>query len=240
MAKDRNILTGQYVRIEQTPAKSSLRFFALIIDLMVMAAYIFLANFIDDYLQLNLSPAFIIIFVILPVLVYQPVCEALSGGQTLGKYLLKTRVVRCDGSSASVGDILLRWLLLPIDILLFGSVAAFSMLVTPRRQRVGDLAAGTMVIRLNSYDQMRVSLDEFRFVEDDYQPTYEQARQLSEEQTARIAHTLADRSTSRRHRIERLAIEMRGSLMLPADGLSHERFLSTLLSDYRYYSLQAV
>ena len=61
-----------------------------------------------------------------------------------------------------VGDILLRWLLLPIDILLFGSVAAFSMLVTPRRQRVGDLAAGTMVIRLNSYDQMRVSLDEFR------------------------------------------------------------------------------
>ena len=61
MAKDRNILTGQYVRIEQTPAKSSLRFFALIIDLMVMAAYVFLANFIDDYLQLNLSPAFIII-----------------------------------------------------------------------------------------------------------------------------------------------------------------------------------
>lgn len=238
MAKDRNILTGQYVRIEQTPAKSSLRFFALVIDLMVMAAYVFLASFIDD--SLNLSPAFIILFVILPVLVYQPVCEALSGGQTLGKYLLKTRVVRCDGSSASVGDILLRWLLLPIDILLFGSVAAFSMLVTPRRQRVGDLAAGTMVIRLNNYDQMRVSLDEFRFAEDDYQPTYEQAQQLSEEQTARIAHTLADRGTSRRHRIERLAIEMRGSLMLPADGLSHERFLSTLLSDYRYYSLQAV
>ena len=149
-------------------------------------------------------------------------------------------MVRVDGSSPSVGDFLLRWLLFSVDILFFGAVAAFSMLVTARRQRLGDLAAGTMVIRLNTYDKMRVSLDEFRFVKDGYRPSYEEARNLTVEQADRIARTLADRSTSRRHRIETLARQMHHELLLSGEIVDPEVFLTTLLSDYRYYDLNSV
>lgn len=240
MATDKNILTGHFVRIEQTPAKSSFRFFGFIIDLLVLMAYIFLVFVFEDHLHLGMSTASLLLFVILPILIYQPVCESLSGGQTLGKFLLRTRVVSVDGSSPSVGDFLLRWLLLPIDTLFFGAVGAFTMLVTLRRQRLGDLAAGTMVIRLNTYDKIRVSLDEFRFVEDGYRPTYEEALNLTAGQADRIARTLADRSTSRRHRIEQLSQELRQELLLDHDNRHHEQFLATLLSDYRYYDLNTI
>jgi uncharacterized RDD family membrane protein YckC len=223
MAKDNHLVTGQFVRIEQTPAKSSLRFWGFFIDLLMEIAYIYAVFFVTDTLNINMEASSVLLFVVLPVLIYQPVCEVVSGGQTLGKFLLNTRVVRVDGSSPSVGDFLLRWLLFSVDILFFGAVAA-----------------GTMVIRLNTYDKIRVSLDEFRFVKEDYHPSYEEARNLTVEQADRIARTLADRSTSRRHRIETLARQMYHELLLSGEIVDPEVFLTTLLSDYRYYDLNSV
>lgn len=240
MALDNKILTGQFVRIEQTPAKMSLRFFGFLIDLLIQLAYVFVMFFFDEYFHIKMSMSSVILFVMVPALLYQPVCESLSGGQTLGKYLMKIRVVRVDGSSPSVGDFLLRWLLLPVDWIFCAALAAFVMLITPRRQRVGDLAAGTMVIRLNTYDQIRVSLDEFRFVEDGYKPAYQEALNLTEDDANRIAHTLADRSTSRRHRIQQLSRELSTRLHLSEKHPSHEGFLAALLSDYRYFDLHSV
>ena len=63
-------------------------------------------------------------------------------GQTLGKRVMKLRVARADGGSLDAGRVAVRTLLRPVD-LLAGLVA---MAVTgDRRQRVGDLAAGTVV-----------------------------------------------------------------------------------------------
>lgn len=235
---DNHIITGQYVRIEQTPAAMSLRFWGYVIDLLTCLAYVLLFSWGTKSLGWSISWAETILLEVLPILIYQPVLESLCGGQTLGKYLLRTRVVRIDGTSPSMGDFLLRWLLMPVDIFFFGAVAAFSMLITPRRQRLGDLAAGTMVIRLNNYDKIRVHLDEFRFVRDGYEPTFSEARSLSEEQATRIARTLADRSSSRNNRITQLARELRSSLQI---DLQHyyddEHLLSDLLSDYRFFEM---
>jgi len=237
---DKKILTGQFVCIEQMPAKTLTRFFGLVIDWAVLVAYVFSVISVFDYLDIRLSTTLLLLFVALPFMLYQPVCEWLTGGQTLGKFLLKMRVARSDGGRASLGDVLLRWLLLPIDLMFCGAVAAFSMLVTPRRQRLGDLAAGTMVIKLKAYGKIRVSLDEFRFVQDGYQPTYDEARNLSEAQADHITRTLADRSSSRRHRIEQLARELRRELEMPDEYSGHEQFLTTLLSDYRYFDLNTI
>ena len=236
---DKQIITGQYVRIEQTPASTTRRLTAFFIDMLVQGAYVLFTLISLENMHANPSTAFILLFIILPTLIYQPVCESLAGGKTLGKHLVGTRVVNVDGSQPSVGAFILRWLLMPVDVLFFGAVAAFTMLITPRRQRLGDLAAGTMVIRLNSYDKIRVHLDEYNYVRDGYRPTFKEARLLTEEQAQRIARTLADRSTSRRHRIELLACELRSSLQLPTQTyLSFEQFLTTLLSDYRFFEIE--
>ena len=79
-------------------------------------------------------------------LYYYFACES-SSGQTLGKRLMKLRVVRLDGSPAGMGEVAVRTVLRVIDGIAFYLVGLIVMLVTgERRGRLGDLAARTMVV----------------------------------------------------------------------------------------------
>jgi uncharacterized RDD family membrane protein YckC len=70
-------------------------------------------------------------------------------GQTLGKFLCDVRVVDSRHSPAGYGRAALRSLLRPIDHLFLGAVGAICIIATGsgKRQRVGDAAAGTYVVR---------------------------------------------------------------------------------------------
>jgi uncharacterized RDD family membrane protein YckC len=68
-------------------------------------------------------------------------------GQTVGKKLMKIRVVLADGRPAGMREIAVRTVLRVVDGLGAYIVGLIVMLATgERRQRVGDLAAGTMVV----------------------------------------------------------------------------------------------
>jgi uncharacterized RDD family membrane protein YckC len=76
-------------------------------------------------------------------LYYWFACET-GGGQSVGKKLTRVRVVRVDGRPADMREIGIRTVLRVIDFALVGLIA---MLATgERRARLGDLAAGTMVV----------------------------------------------------------------------------------------------
>lgn len=81
-------------------------------------------------------------------LAYFFVCEGMTG-QTLGKRLMRIRVVSADGSRATWGQVLGRTLLRIIDSLpvlyIVGLITVFAT-GRGRRQRVGDLAARTLVV----------------------------------------------------------------------------------------------
>jgi len=68
-------------------------------------------------------------------------------GRTLAMGWLGLRVVRVDGGAPNRSQLTLRWLLLLVDAMFFGLVGLVSMLVTGKRQRVGDLMAETLVVR---------------------------------------------------------------------------------------------
>lgn len=68
-------------------------------------------------------------------------------GQTWGMRLLGIRVVRTNGLPVGTRALLVRWMLLAVDGFAFGLVGLVAMLASPRRQRLGDVAAGTVVIR---------------------------------------------------------------------------------------------
>jgi uncharacterized RDD family membrane protein YckC len=70
-------------------------------------------------------------------------------GQTPGKRSIRIRVVDAHGAPAAGLPLIVRSLLWPVDALLFVPVPLGLMLVTltPRCQRLGDLAAGTLVLR---------------------------------------------------------------------------------------------
>ena len=68
-------------------------------------------------------------------------------GQTVGKKLMKLRVVRADGRPAGMREIAVRTVLRVVDGVGCYIVGLIVMLATgQRRQRLGDLAAGTIVV----------------------------------------------------------------------------------------------
>ncbi|RZH67623.1 RDD family protein [Natrinema altunense] len=69
-------------------------------------------------------------------------------GRTVGKSLLDLDVVRIDGSPCTLGDAIVRTALLPLDFLPAGyCLGAIIASTTDYGQRLGDIAAGTTVVK---------------------------------------------------------------------------------------------
>jgi uncharacterized RDD family membrane protein YckC len=77
---------------------------------------------------------------------YYVTCETMFG-RTVGKRLVGLRVVNEDGDRIGWGQSLVRNLLRIVDALFLYLVAAISVWSSPTRQRLGDRAARTLVVR---------------------------------------------------------------------------------------------
>jgi uncharacterized RDD family membrane protein YckC len=133
------------------PASLSRRFLAFVIDVVAIVLPflppVFLAALREEELAGGthpLAPLVMVVAIVLGLLAigYFPVLEAVYG-QTLGKRLVGTGVVREDGSRIGWGAAILRRL--PFFMNFFPIDAAF-VFFTARRQRAFDKVAGTLVI----------------------------------------------------------------------------------------------
>lgn len=81
--------------------------------------------------------------------------ESLMGGRTPGKAALGLRVVSADGTPVRFQQTVLRAAMGFVDFILvpFGLVAIVAVLLSRRDQRLGDMAAGTLVVRERSVDR---------------------------------------------------------------------------------------
>ena len=240
-----SIITGQYVELTQTPASVGDRLIAAIIDYAILSVYSVVASMaftsmIDPYLY-NVSDVMLIMIVLLtyfPVIFYYPLCEIFGKGQSLGKLVMKTRVVTIDGNAPTVGSILLRWLLYPIDTFFTGFLGVVFITFGKHRQRLGDLAAGTMVIKTSAAQYDFFSINDYSYVQQGYEPTYPEAANLSSRQVDLIQRTLYSSDPHRRGELEyKLAIQVQQFLgVAVAQGLYADAFLNTVLNDFYYYS----
>ena len=100
------IITGQFVRISQTPASIGERLIALAIDYILLGFYVFstLALFSRIHLPSDFTMLFFLAIVYLPVLFYAFLCEMFNQGQSFGKRLMNIRVVKADGSTPGIGS----------------------------------------------------------------------------------------------------------------------------------------
>ena len=100
------------------------------------------------FVSMDFSGALGILFQFIVMFGYATVCELLFNGQTVGKRVMRIRVMDERGLRLNPGQVLIRNLLrvadmLPIAYALGGAFCLFSK----RCQRLGDLAAGTVVVR---------------------------------------------------------------------------------------------
>lgn len=124
--------------------------FGLVEGLIAGAIYLLLDNVAPDVAAVS-GPWLVgglIIAIFLTAWGYFIVGEVFGNGRTFGKRWMGLRVVREDGSRVRTGDSVIRNLLRLADILPGNyAVGMFSILFTRQHKRLGDMAAGTVVIR---------------------------------------------------------------------------------------------
>ena len=81
--------------------------------------------------------------------------EQLAGGRTPGKRAMGLRVVRIDGSPVGLAESVGRNLLRVVELPLGYAPAILAVALGARRQRLGDLVAGTLVVRERRFDLSR-------------------------------------------------------------------------------------
>ena len=127
------------------------RFFAFVIDLVIRAILIFVLSIASiPFNAGGLGGGFFLIFLFVVEWLYPVLFEVYRRGQTPGKKTLGIAVINDDLTPVTLGTSLLRNLLRTIDFLpMFYLVGLITMLSNRRFQRLGDLAAGTLVISVS-------------------------------------------------------------------------------------------
>ncbi|MFI8967059.1 RDD family protein [Streptomyces sp. NPDC053493] len=146
------MVTGDAVFLGLQPARLPSRALALLLDLLVVwAVYLlisvglaFATASLDEAAVMALSIAsFVLVLVGAPIAV-----ETLTHGRSLGKLACGLRVVREDGGPIRFRHALMRGAMGVVEILMtFGFVACVASLVSERGRRIGDVFAGTLVVR---------------------------------------------------------------------------------------------
>ena len=152
------ILSSQGIRIHQEPASFAARLAAFSIDFILMGiAWSVLFATYGAGLLSGMNNVMAIILVILIPYLYPLISETVASGQTLGKKLLNIRVVDLEGGGPKISAFILRWLILPLDVFGSAGIGPLCVFFTKRQQRLGDLVAGTWVVRTQEYEKVDFS-----------------------------------------------------------------------------------
>lgn len=170
------------------------------------------------------------------VTIYHPFCEAVFDGRSVGKGVAGTRVARIDGARPGIGAFAIRWLIGLVEIwMTAGVVALLAVLIGRKGQRVGDMAAGTAVIRVQKETEVgEIGLMD---VPEDAEPHYPEVALLSSSDIQVIRKVIHQtRANGRNARTDRLlrrtkeVIEQKMGLP-PIDDKPY-RFLLRVVADY--------
>ena len=225
------VRTAQNVLIDYPVAGLLHRILSFIIDAFILVAYALVIFYL--IVEAGLQEQWIIILFYLPIFFYDLVMEISMNGQSLGKRALSLKVVRIDGSNPTIGNYLLRWLLKPIDIGLSGSIAITCVLLTRYGQRLGDLAAGTTVVKLVSVGDV-TSQHIIQHLEDSYEPVFNQVTQLSDHDINLIKKALeVNRTLGNMKPVLQLESRIKTMLGINSD-MPPVKFLYTIIKDYSH------
>jgi uncharacterized RDD family membrane protein YckC len=147
-----DLVTGEAVVVELRLAKLASRALGLAIDLAIqltaLFAFVLLVGSLSSVLDSAALAATTLTGSVAILIGYPVTMEALTRGRTVGKMALGLRVVRDDGGPIRFRHAMIRGLADLVDFyLLFGAVALVTSLASSRGKRVGDLLAGTVVVR---------------------------------------------------------------------------------------------
>ncbi|QOD61348.1 RDD family protein [Polaribacter haliotis] len=266
--KTLQIKTAQNVNIKFRVANVGMRLLAFTADNVFKFAYLYIVYTVFDFAALekvfngdNWTVQAISVLVLIPVTFYSLYTEILLDGQTIGKKLLKIKVINEDGFKPSISDYIMRWFLRIVDfnlfiliavyiysvdvpnedliiglLFIFGKLVGLLLIIfTKKNQRFGDIIANTVVIYLK--DEVKFSDTILMNLENEYIPTYPNVIQLSDNDVRIIKDTF---KSAKKFNDYKTQIKLRSKIQevtgIVSKHKSDAAFIETVLKDYNFYT----
>lgn len=231
------IQTAQNVEVEYPLASIGDRIVATIIDGVVMFAWAMVMVLFLTFGNLEEQGAgfwVLMVCIYLPFLFYHLLCEIFMNGQSIGKKARDIKVIKLSGESASVGDYMLRWLFRLVDMgLSSGLVAVVTVAASSKGQRLGDMAAGTCVIRTRAVQRRAPAMMN---IDENYQIVFPEVSQLNDQDLVQIRKLVYKAKQHRNYELlEQIALRVKEVTGIQTT-LSDWEFLKTVVKDYQHYT----
>ena len=232
------IQTSQNVTIQYELAGLRDRFIAFLIDSIIIFISIMILSIMIQIVSDGTSGNYLYFILIIPILFfYHLAFEIFNNGQSIGKKLVSIKVVKLNGKQPSTEDYVMRWLLRLVDITsTMGAMAAILISSTERRQRLGDILAGTSVVRLKP--GYNIGLNDILKIQslDNYTPTYPDVVKFTDEDMITVK-TALDRYSKYPNHAHKKAIlnlvkKVADQLELSRLPSNQIQFLKTIINDY--------
>jgi uncharacterized RDD family membrane protein YckC len=245
------ITTTQNIDIDYEVATLGDRFLARAVDMGVMlGVYYILYIIVIVFFFSNLGKlgsgdgvptVLITLFIIFSLIYifYDLVCEVFFNGQSLGKYAIKLRVISLDGSRPTISQYLLRWVFRIVDFVTtggLGAVAIISVSVSEKKQRVGDIVAGTIVIKTTP----KAALDQliYKPVDENYEPQFYAVNQLTDNDIALVYEVITNfKRTRNSSLVYNMSVRLQQHLSVTCPpGMNDYEFLLKIIEDYNFFT----
>jgi len=225
------VRTTQNVFIDYPVASIGDRILGHIVDRFILLAYSVAVFTALINLEVEVWQVWLILLG-LPWTFFSLLFEIFMNGQTPGKQVMKTKVVRLNGTPPTVGDYLLRWIFSFVDFyFLSGAIAVVIIAMGGKGQRLGDIVAGTSVVKL--IEQREITAKEvFVAVEEMHVPTFTQVTQLSDKDIELIQRALEVNRDQGNGQPVLIVTEKIKTLLGIQTDLPPVKFLYTIIKDY--------
>ena len=231
--------TSQHVEIDYPVAGVGERIAAYLIDFGLFISVYFLAilTFGISGLAKNFGSTFIVVMVIIYAacyVFYDFFCEVLFNGQSIGKKILKIKVISLDGRQPSIGQYFIRWIFRIVDFSLSANTLGFiTVVVSEKKQRIGDIVAGTTLIKTVATTKL-AHIAFHSEADEDYIPTFSNVALLSDRDVELIHEVVRTYYTTQNPQlIYQMANKVCSVLgvSIPS-GLNELQFLKVVSADY--------
>lgn len=225
------VRTTQNVFIDYPTASIGDRILAHLLDRLILILYS--VAIVAVLLNSEVEEWYIwLILLGFPWLFFNLAFEIFMNGQSPGKQVMKIKVVRLDGTPPTIGDYLLRWIFSFLDYyVLSGAIAVVIIAMGGKGQRLGDIVAGTAVVKLA--EQQEISAKEiFVTTDEEHIPTFSQVSQLSSNDIELIQRALeVNREHGNIQPVMILTEKIKSMLAIQSD-MPPVKFLYTIIKDY--------
>lgn len=233
------ILTTQNVNLNYKVVSVGERILAFLIDIFLFFVYLYLVELATDAMGLAFSDHWTIFglqqFLLLPVMFYSLYMHLLFDGRTVGKILMKTKVVKLDGTPAQWSDYMIRWMLRLVDIWIFlGSIGLLTIIFSDKSQRIGDHAAGTVVI--STKHKVTISHTILEDISEDYIPKFLNVTKLTDKDVRLIKDTYQIALQSNDYKTLNMLRKKVETILETSSDLYDKQYVDTVLRDYNHFT----